>query len=328
MKPLQVKKSGRWRTSLLLVTLTLLGLVWWQRCPIQDWFRLWGYTSPPAIKQLADDDGMQPYTRHLFYVNKPQLPATVQAFRSGCPENKDTVVLGCYHPGETGIYVDAVQDPTLAGIQQVTAAHEVLHAVYERLGSGERKRLDNELEAYYKRGLTDATVKSEVGIYQRTEPNDVDNEMSCVFGTEVANLPPALEQYYARYFTDRKKITGYYQQYQAQFTSRRQQIAADDAQLTSMKRQIDGLESGLMGQGKALDSQKAQLQQLLGSGQAAAYDTAVSSYNALVRTYNTEVDSVKQQVAAYNQLVDARNSVAGQLTTLAQAIDTRVPATQ
>lgn len=287
-----------------------------------------GYTPPALVKQLADDDGMQAYARHLFYLNKPQLPTVVQAFRQGCPENKDTVVLGCYHPGENGIYVYAVQDSSLDGIQQVTAAHEVLHAVYERLSNSERKQLNSELEAYYANGLTDATVKSEIGIYQKTEPDDVANEMSCVFGTEVADLPPALEQYYAKYFTDRQKITGYYQQYQTQFTSRREQVAVDDTQLSSMRKQIDSLESNLTTQGRDLDSQKAQLQQLLASGQTQAYNAAVSSYNAQVRSYNAGITSVKQQITTYNQLVDARNGIAGQLTTLAQDIDTRVPAAQ
>jgi hypothetical protein len=309
------------------VLVMVLGAIWWQRYAIEDWFKLRGYVPPQAVVQLADQDGMQPYTRHLFYLNRPQLPTTVAAFRQGCPENQDTVVLGCYHPGEDGIYVYDVQDSSLAGIQQVTAAHEALHAIYERLSGDQRQQLNSELEAYYANGLTDATVKSEITIYQKTEPHDVDNEMSCVFGTEVALLPPALEQYYAKYFTSRQQITGYYQQYQAQFTSRRQQVTADDTQLACMKRQVDSLENSLSAQGKSLDTQKTQLQQLLNSGQTAAYNAAISGYNAQVQSYNASVDSVRQQITAYNQLVDARNSIAGQLTTLAQAIDTRVPAT-
>ncbi len=287
-----------------------------------------GYTPPAAVVALANDDGMLPGTRHLFYLNKPQLPTTVTTFRALCPENKDTVVLGCYQPGEDGIAVYAVQDPTLAGIQQVTAAHETLHAVYERLSSSDRKALNSELEAFYKDGLTDQTVKDEIAIYQKTEPDDVDNEMSCVFGTEVSTLPPALNQYYTRYFSDRSKITGYYQQYQAQFTSRRQQIAGYDTQLSDVKARIDNLQANLKTQQASLASQQQALQQMLSSGDHAGYNAQVTSYNAQVDSYNAGVDSLKQQVAAYNQLVDTRNSVAGQLTTLDSAIDTRIPATQ
>lgn len=317
-------KSKRLQPALLLVLAVLLGLIWWQHTEVQDWWRLRGYTPPAAVAQLAAEDTMNVYTRHLFYLNKPQLSTTVNAFRKVCPENLDTIVLGCYHPDQNGIYIYAVQDQSLTGIQQVTAAHEVLHAVYARLSSSARKQLDTELQDYYEHGLTDSNVKAEVALYQKTEPNSVYDEMSCTFGTEIADLPAALNAYYAQFFTDRQKIVGYEQQYQAQVTSRRQQIASYDARLDSMKAQIDALEKTLDAQNSSLGTQQAQLQQLLSSGQRAAYNTAVAGYNRQVDSYNAALGSLKQQISDYNQLVDTRNAVAGQLTTLDGDIDTRL----
>ena len=233
-------------------------------------------------------------------------------------------MLGCYHPDQNGIYIYAVQDPTLAGIQQVTAAHEVLHSVYARLSGSARKQLNAELRDYYEHGLTDANVKAEVALYQKTEPDSVYDEMSCTFGTEIADLPAALNTYYAQFFTDRQKIVGYEQQYQAQFTSRRQQITADDTQLAGMKAQINSEEADLTTESTGLGKQKTQLQQLLSSGQLAAYNTGVASYNTRVDSYNAALGNLKQQISNYNQLVDTRNSIAGQLTTLDGAIDTRL----
>ncbi|HEY4160708.1 MAG TPA: hypothetical protein VGM08_01475 [Candidatus Saccharimonadales bacterium] len=308
----------------LLLLFAVLGLVLWRLQSITDWWKLRGYTPPAAVAQLAAADTMNAYTQHLFYLNKPQLPATVDAFRKVCPENLDTIVLGCYHSDQNGIYIYAVQDPTLAGIQQVTAAHEVLHAVYARLSNSGRKQLNAELQDYYEHGLTDPNVKAEVALYQKTEPGSVYDEMSCTFGTEIADLPAALNAYYAQFFTDRQKIVGYEQQYQIQFTVRRQQINADDAQLAGMKTQIDSQETSLTAQSAGLGKQKTQLQQLLSSGQLARYNTGVASYNTQVDSYNTALGGLKQQIINYNQLVDTRNSVAGQLTTLDSAIDTRL----
>src|SRR5271155_4219682 len=81
----------------LLVCLVLIGLVWVNSQAISDWIRLRNYQPSPAVTQLASQDTMNSYTRHLFYLNRPQLLSTVTSFRQYCPENKDTIVLGCYH---------------------------------------------------------------------------------------------------------------------------------------------------------------------------------------------------------------------------------------
>lgn len=320
-------KAKRFQVILLVALLVLLGLVWAKRYQLQDWWRLRGYTPPSAVVQLADQDTMNAYTRHLFYLNRPQVLATVAEFRTHCPENQDTIVLGCYHPDQNGIYIYAVQDSSLAGIQQVTAAHEVLHAVYARLSSSARSKLDSELESYYEHGSINANVKAEVALYKKTEPGAVYDEMSCTFGTEVVHLPAELESYYSQFFGDRQKIVGYKLQYRTQFTSRQQQISGYDARLSTMKQQINSQQTSLTSEAGSLDAQKAHLNQLLSSGQASAYNVGVASYNNQADSYNVGVAKLKKQIMAYNQLVDTRNSIAGQLTTLDSAIDTRVPAT-
>jgi len=318
-------KTKQLPMTLLVILIALLGLGTLRYQQIQDWWKLRGYAAPSAVVTLANEDTMNSYTTHLFYLNKPQLPTTVVGFRKYCPENAETIVLGCYHPNQNGIYIYAVQDSTLAGIQQVTAAHEVLHAVYARLSNSERSKLDAELEAYYKSGLTNTNVKAEVALYKKTEPTDVYDEMSCTFGTEIQNLPAALNAYYAQFFTNRQKIVSYEQQYQEQFTNRQQQIGQYDRQLSGMKTQISNEQSSLTTESVALDSEDQQLQGLLSSGQVARYNGEVESYNSQVDSYNTGIADLKQEIASYNQLVDTRNALAGQLTTLDSAIDTRTP---
>lgn len=319
-------KSGAARLSafvavLIVAALAVTGVV--RRQDIFDWIQLHNYQAPPAVAQLASEDTMTPYARKVFYVNKPALEAKA-AFTQCKASGEQTIVLGCYHGFQSGIYVLTVNDPRLEGVEQVTAAHEMLHAAYDRLSSGERKKLDSMLRNYYNHGLQDDRVRQTVEAYRSSEPNDLTNEMHSIFGTEVANLPAPLEQYYAKYFTDRSKITAFAAQYQAEFTSRRDAIKAYDAQLTDMKKQIDSLEADIDVRGKTLDASSAQLQQLRSSGAITQYNAGVPAFNASVNTYNEEVAQVKTLIARYNELVNTRNAIALEAQALTNEINSNV----
>ncbi|MFI5270640.1 MAG: hypothetical protein ACHQT9_01165 [Candidatus Saccharimonadales bacterium] len=315
-------------TALLLAWLVAVGILIVNKQKIEDWWRLRGYSPPAAISQLADQDTMNSYTRHLFYLNRPQLLPTVKSFRASCPENKDTIVLGCYHPDQNGIYIFNVADPTLAGVQQVTAAHEVLHAVYARLTNAQRTTLDSELQDFNDHHLQSSVVKDEVKLYKETEPSDVYDEMSCTFGTEIANLTPALENYYKNYFTNRSAIVAYEQQYESAFSSRQAQIKQYDAQLAQMKTQIDAQQSAINSTQNILDTMLQNLNSYKASGDYADYNYGVPEYNAQVDKYNSQIRYLTSLINSYNSLVAQRNAIAGQYTTLTNAIDTRVAPTR
>lgn len=308
----------------LIFGIALLGLLVLKYQAIADWWRLRGYQPPAAVQQLADQDTMTPYAQHLFYLNKPELLSSVKSFREHCPENQDTIVLGCYHPDQDGIYIYNVKDADLRGVSQVTAAHEDLHAIYARLSDKERQRVNGLLKDYYKHGLTDQQVKEEIKLYEKNEPGAVLDEMHSTFGTEIANLPPALESYYGQYFSNRAVITAYSQQYEQAFSARQSQISRDDQQLSAMKQQIDSQQAALEAQQNQLSAAQSQLKTLLANGQASEYNARIPAYNAQVNEYNTNVAQLKGLINQYNQLVAVRNAIASELTTLDKALDTRL----
>src|SRR5690242_18939791 len=80
-------------------------VVWWQWHAIYDWYRLRNYSPPAAVISLASQDTMTSYGKHLFYINQPQIIQSVSGFSQSCSENEQTIVLGCYHPGEAGIFI-------------------------------------------------------------------------------------------------------------------------------------------------------------------------------------------------------------------------------
>ncbi len=306
----QAMKTKRAQVAVLVVLLGLASGILLERQALLDWWHLRGYIAPASVVQLAGDDTMTAKARDLFYVNHPDITAG-NAFTSHCPAGSEkTVVLGCYLGNDHGIYVYAVTDARLDGVEQVTAAHETLHAAYRRLSSSERTKVDAMLVDYYQHGLTDQRIKDTIAAYKKSEPNDVVNEMHSVFGTEVATLPPALEQYYKQYFTDRAKIVAYTASYQGEFTSRHNQVTAYDTQLKALNQQITADETQLDQQKAALDSQSSQLQNERTSGHVAAYNNGVASYNHAADAYNTLLANTKDLINRYNGIVDKRNAVA------------------
>ncbi|HWT56062.1 MAG TPA: hypothetical protein VN031_03460 [Candidatus Microsaccharimonas sp.] len=326
MTPKRPTKSPTARKFLLLLFLILLvglGVVYKERWNLYDWYKLRNYTAPAAVVQLASDDTMTPYARRVLYVNQPALEEKAD-FTQCASKGEQTIVLGCYHGFQNGIFVLSVTDPRLNGVEQVTTAHEMLHAAYDRLSSKERANIDSQLRDYFNHGLTDERVRQTIEAYRSTEPTELVNEMHSIFGTEVANLPAPLEQYYKRYFTDRSKITGYAAQYEAEFTSRQAAIKADDAQLTAWKSQIDSLKADLSNKDQALNAQSDQLQALKDSNNISAYNAGVPGYNNSVNVYNSEVAQLRSLIDQYNNLVNERNAIALEAQALTNEINSSV----
>lgn len=320
-----MSRLTRWLKLTLLVLLAAGAFTAWRNVnAIEDWYKLRNYSPSSSVSALAIQTSMSPYAKHLFYVNHPTLHKDSVSFRSICNDNEQTIVLGCYKPGESGISIYDVQDPRLQGIAQVTAAHEMLHGVYERLSGSERKSVDTMLQQYYDNDLHDQRIKDTINEYKKTEPNDLLNEMHSIFGTEISNLPVDLENYYKKYFTNRTAVTNFAQKYQGEFSSRSDQIKNYDAQLAALKNQIDTEESDLTQQLAQINADRDRLDKYKQNGDITQYNAAVPGFNSSIDSYNGLVRNLKADIGRYNDLVNTRNSIAAELKTLDTSIDTRL----
>lgn len=290
---------------------------------IGDWFRLYNYSPPPAVSDLASQDTMTPLARRLFYINHPEVDDR-SAFNAYCAsEGEQTIVLGCYHPVDRGIFVFAVQDIRLDGVEQVTSAHEMLHAAYDRLSASDKDSINKSLESFYHSHLLDQRIKDTMAAYQKSEPRDVVNEMHSIFGTEVPQLTPELENYYKRYFDNRSKVTQYASTYQAEFTSRSNKVKEFDQQLTTLKSTIDTNSTSLKQQQAQIESQRSAMDADRSAGNIEAYNAQVGPYNRQVDAYNALVKTTQAQISQYNTLVNQRNSLALEVQQLTQSIDSQ-----
>ena len=318
-----IKKSATYLVSAVLLLSPVIA--YWQRQNIYDWYRLRGYEAPAEIASLADQTTMVGYARKVFYVARPELQDKSD-FSKNCTIVEKTIVLGCYRSG-LGIFVYNVSDARLNGVLQVTSAHEMLHAAYERLSNKERLRVDTmTAEAYA--SITDERIKKNVESYRARDAAVVPNELHSILGTEVRELPAELETYYKKYFTDRSKIVGYSEQYEAEFTKREDAVAAYDQQLKDLKSKITSLNDSLATQGARIEAENARLESLAAARKIGEYNASIPNYQNMINAYNADVSALKSAIEQYNGIVDARNAIVTEEQELINAIDSSVPASK
>jgi hypothetical protein len=315
---MRIKRIVGWAMSGVLIGSVLLAV--YNRQAIIDWARLRNYTPPARVAELADKTTMNDRARRLFYVNRPELNDK-ETFNQNCTDSEATVVLGCYVSGQ-GIYVYDVKDKRLAGVHEVTAAHEMLHVAYERLSNEERAKIDA-LTVSTMKTIKDQRIIKTVKQYNDKDPNIVPNELHSILATEVRKLPAELEIYYQKYFNDRDKVVNLSESYEEAFNEIEDKVAAYDAELKVLKRQIEALQRTLELEQKQLASSKLSLDTYYEQKKYDQYNNLVPDYNALVREHNANVVVIQQKIDRYNTVVKLRNNLATQQNQLYKAIDSR-----
>jgi hypothetical protein len=319
------RHPSKMRTVLLTAVLLLIvgsGVtLWLQHDAVLDWVHSRGYTPTRDVSGLADHTTMTPYGKRLFFVNYPAIEEK-DTFNKNCPDaSHEVAVLGCYRGNRNGIHLYHVTDARLAGITEVTAAHEMLHQAFDRLSTSDKKRVSDMLNSYYKNGLTDKNIIDKMASYKKLEPNDMVNEMHSVFGTEVGKLPADLETYYKQYFTDRSKIVAYRDQYVSAFSQRQQQIEDYDKQRDELKLRIDQAQNDLDSWETKLKATRDTMNQWLAASEIDRYNAAVPSFNAQVAAYKAKVVDTNNLIDEYNTITDKRNALTAQEQELLQAQD-------
>src|SRR5439155_8442622 len=143
--------------------------------------------APSAdIAALATRAAMSPRARLIFYGATPVVDSSA-SFTSHCPkpEAPDAFVLGCYNFQSGKIYVLAVTRAEIAGLTDVSAAHETLHAVYARLTTAQRAKVDAMTAGFFAT-TTDDHLRQEVSEYDNSEPGERANELHSLIATEIA----------------------------------------------------------------------------------------------------------------------------------------------
>lgn len=244
----------------VVVTLALLANSW--TLPriqhFHDAYIAWSEPIPDDVAAIAAVTGMSEEGELIYRASTPAIEDD-DDFTEHCAI-EGGAVLGCYSAGN--VYVFAVTDARLAGTVEVTAAHEMLHAAYERLSAAERERIDALVDEAIAQLPDDDPVFEDLELYSAAQQDD---EWHSRLGTEFADLDPELEEHFARYFDDRAKVVELNEQATALFDQLRAQIEALVAEIDALDPVLDA--------------------------RIAAYESAIATFNADVDSFNARADS-------------------------------------
>lgn len=305
--------------GVLIIVSVISWFIFVNQQDIRDWWVLRSYQPSADIAALADAAALSELGERRFFASEPQLNDAAN-FNANCPFPDRSLVLGCYAEGN--IYIFKVDNATLEGVEEVTAAHEMLHAAYARLSNQERQRIDELTNQAYL--ATDSQrLRETVEGYRRDDPGSLTNELHSILGTEIRELPTELEDYYRRYFDDRSRVVDIAESYEKVFIELQDQIAKLESDIAELKSQIEASESQLSTQRNALDAEAKRLQDLREAGKFEEYNAGVPGYNAMVAEYNAGVEDYRALVERHNQLVKTHNELALEQNELVHSLDSK-----
>lgn len=319
-----MKKTSYTSLFIILVLAILTGWVLLNQQLLHDQMSILRYKPSSQMLAIRNKLDLTPDGEFYFNASQPQLD-NAQNFNQNCRQQRETnnPILGCYVNNR--MYVFNITNQELDGIKETTAAHEMLHAVYQRLSAKERTLLNKQIDAAY-HNLKDATLKKRVAYYEKTEPGEKYNELHSILGSEYDNIGPALEAYYQKYFRNRHELLRYHNQYETVF----RRITS---QMTSLSDDINSSTKNINDQLKAYNMQSAQLEGNIKTFNARSQHkgnfvsqaefqserqglllrqtellNVRNSINEQIKNENQKRDQYNQLVKQYNYLNDSINS--------------------
>ena len=235
------RRRGRAIVTVVVLAVVALGsvLAITNRQHLVDQWTVWTFTPSAVIQGYIERSTMTDHGEFLFLASQPVVAAAEQ-FNTVCENHEEgSGVLGCYTNRDKVITLFDITDPQLDGMEEVVAAHEMLHAAWDRMGTDERARLTTLLEAEYAKLSDDTDFVARMEVYARTEPRQRINELHSIIGTEVGDLDPELEQYYDQYFSDRAALVALHVKSNAVFQQIEAQTAALVAEIDQLKVDIE-----------------------------------------------------------------------------------------
>lgn len=315
------RSFGGLLAGIVLLALLAGGILYRQR--IMDQVKVWQFTPTPGIMRLAERAQLSDEGRFYFYVTHPRLE-TAAEFNDDCRRKEaNSPLLGCYVQGADRIHIFNVDNPELDGIKEVTAAHEMLHAVYARLSEARRRELGEQLEAAYQR-VKDAELEQRMAYYERQQPGSRQNELHSILGTEYESLGPELEAHYARYFRNRQVVVGLHRAYHQTFRSLEQEQQRLSGDLAQRRTTLEQRMARYQQQVAALNARIGDFNRRAAAGDFASEAAFQRERGQLRRdgdALKREQAAIETAVNEYNNDVTKLNELGGKMEQLQKSLD-------
>jgi len=293
--------------AVLTVAIVAAGvLAYVNRQYLQDVYAASQFTPDEELQGVMDRIALSDRGERIFRASAPTLESS-QQFSVQCAaviHRESDQVVGCYTGSR--IHLFHIIDERLDGMVEVTAAHELLHAVYKRMSPSEKVEINAELEAEYERlKAEDPDLEKRMQVYADLPPSGFVNELHSVLGTEVRDLSPKLEQHYAKYFMDRSKILALYDNYQAYFKELDRERTLLSDELTALGADIDQRSASYE---EALASYNAAVNSLMARNERFEFSDNPAEFYALRDQLNNRRSLLEEQRRDLNAAVEAYNA--------------------
>ena len=283
---------------------------------IIDKYNAWEFKPSPEIAQIANDVGLNENGRFYYFASRPELDFAKE-FNGECRSREQgNAILGCYK--NQRIYIYNVNDERLNGLKEVTAAHEMLHAAYERLPESDKKAVNALLEKEYRKN-SDAEFSKRMDYYKRNQPGEEYNELHSIIGTEFADISPQLEDYYKRYFNNRSQVVALHSKYSDKFKELKQGSASLRKELENLSISINNASLKYNKDISNLNSEINAFNSRAKNGDFSSQEDFLNERSYLIKStrkleqdranINRYIGQYESKRIEYNKLVDESNSM-------------------
>ncbi|PWB96241.1 hypothetical protein DF220_12830 [Salinibacterium hongtaonis] len=282
--------------------------------PLIDQVTVWQYEPDAVIASHVERLQLTDHGRFLYYASRPTVSSGEQ-FSSDCPKDEDEQafgILGCYLHADKTIVVFDVVDERLDGTEEVVAAHEMLHAAWDRMDDDEKDRLAVLLDAEYERLTNDPRFAERMAFYARNEPGQRANELHSIVGTEATGISAELEEHYAQYFEDRSVVTDLHSASNAVFVQLQQQADSLVSQMETLRTTTESDYKAYTSGYEQLNSDIATFNKRAESGfftSPSAFDRARSRLIERGIELDEMFDSITARAAEYGRLASELESI-------------------
>ncbi len=185
--------------------------------PAEDYIdRQYSHISQ-EIKDLANRLELTYEAKKELYDHNPQIFDDNQAAGYNCQTDaEDVVIYGCWQVDD----IDILRTSTM----ETTIAHELLHAIYYDLFlHNQTDDIDRQLEEFKitRSEEIEKILELYEGHYDYENPETRRwaeySELHSFIGTQFFDLPSELEEHYAKYFNNRRKVVNFYVSWQTSF---------------------------------------------------------------------------------------------------------------
>lgn len=308
-------------TSLVMLAAVAAGAYFYGPVAV-DAVRASGFRPSSTITAIDSRIDLTTRGQQIFYATTPAVEER-DAFNTDCQSVERTAaILGCYVRDRIFLY--NIQSKELDGALEVTAAHEMLHAAYARLNVFDQAQVDAMINAEYAKIKDNPDIKQEMQYYAQAEPGEEINELHSIIGTTIKDLPANLEQYYARYFTDRAAIVAMNAKYTAVFDEVNQQALTLQARITGEAADIKAASTQYNDDLTQLNSDIESFNERASGGGFSsqyAFNTARDALLSRIQEMKDRQVVLNEQINLYNADVAEYNSLAVRAKQLNQSIN-------